>query len=553
MLAGNEIKVPDYQRAYSWDTPQPGVKSRKRTHTDVFLKDLEEHYNTASESQTTYYLGHFLFEKNGDTFYIIDGQQRLTTVTIFLSALFERLDEIKCFSTENSEDYILRKDTICFSTVQYDNIFFKDYVIHKSRLDTDGLETESARRIAQAFDYFRSELKDKSKEQLIGLLRIVSEATCTTHTVANETEAIQMFIFQNNRGKRPSNLEVIKAQFMYAVRLRANGDSDAKIQNIRQRFEDIYKAISHIEGYISEDDVLLYTFRVYVNSLWEDNPVGKVMAELKKDSALIFVENFTLALHQSFGRLKNFFSVEEKRSIAAHSLITLGNYATAIPFVIKAGLFNLAQDKKDQLYKSLEDLALRHSIIGTRGKITRRINDEFQGFSNEHIDITPILDQIERLKVSKEYWLSHWNNTALENALKGNVHIPAARFILWKYENHLISQGKGYAPKRFDDIQKPELEHIAPKTEPKEPRHGYGRYTERFKNEYLNNLGNYLLVSKSHNCQVGNVPFSKKHETYVHLRQQQEIRDMVPDAKRWSKNEIGQRQKKLSDFVLQNF
>ena len=39
MMAGNKIIVPDYQCAYSWDTP--AEKSDKNTQTDVFISDLE--------------------------------------------------------------------------------------------------------------------------------------------------------------------------------------------------------------------------------------------------------------------------------------------------------------------------------------------------------------------------------------------------------------------------------------------------------------------------------------------------------------------------------
>ena len=73
-----------------------------------------------------------------------------------------------------------------------------------------------------------------------------------------------MFIFQNNRGKRPTNLEIVKAQFMYNVHLYGSNDKDALIGEIKDRFEGIYKSISSIEYHINEDDVLLYTLRVYM-------------------------------------------------------------------------------------------------------------------------------------------------------------------------------------------------------------------------------------------------------------------------------------------------
>ena len=84
MLAGNKIFVPAYQRAYSWETETDKNKVNKQTN--VFLSDLVD-YNKSS-STTPYYFGHFLFEERQiNLFGVIDGQQRLTTIVIFLSAL----------------------------------------------------------------------------------------------------------------------------------------------------------------------------------------------------------------------------------------------------------------------------------------------------------------------------------------------------------------------------------------------------------------------------------------------------------------------------------
>ncbi len=85
MMANNEIYVPDYQRAYSWETPEENTKSK--THTDVFYADIEEYKN--SKAKAPFYFGHFLYEeKSKNKYAIIDGQQRLTTIVIFLSVLF---------------------------------------------------------------------------------------------------------------------------------------------------------------------------------------------------------------------------------------------------------------------------------------------------------------------------------------------------------------------------------------------------------------------------------------------------------------------------------
>ncbi|MFA7402218.1 MAG: DUF262 domain-containing protein, partial [Bacteroidales bacterium] len=202
MLAGNKIFVPTYQRAYSWETPSQDNSRNLKTHTDVFLQDLLD-YNRSS-AKTPYYFGHFLFEEKGDSYFgVIDGQQRLTTIVIFLSALYYKLKTYRALTEDEEvlyENMIKRKSNYIFSTVDYDNQLFKDYVIDQTKKNKNGLETESARRIVKAFDFFTSSFADKDEEFLIKMLKTVSEATCTTHPVKNESEAIQMFIFQNNRG-----------------------------------------------------------------------------------------------------------------------------------------------------------------------------------------------------------------------------------------------------------------------------------------------------------------------------------------------------------------
>lgn len=68
--------IPAYQRAYAWE---------KRQFIQ-FIEDLEEC------EVCDYYLGHFLFEQDGDTLYVIDGQQRLTTCIIFFRVFYKYIE-----------------------------------------------------------------------------------------------------------------------------------------------------------------------------------------------------------------------------------------------------------------------------------------------------------------------------------------------------------------------------------------------------------------------------------------------------------------------------
>lgn len=557
MLARNKIFVPTYQRAYSWDTEFDNTKTQK--HVNVFLSDLED-YNKSS-AVTPYYFGHFLFEeKSKNHFGVIDGQQRLTTIVIFLSVLFSKLKEIRSL-TKNEEELfenmIKRESNYVFSTVDYDNQSFKDYVFYQTKKNKNALETESERRIVKAFDFFSEALSNKDEKYLVKMLETVSEASCTTYLVKNESEAIQMFIFQNNRGKKPSNLEIIKAQFMFNVHLYGGDEKDSLIEEIKNRFEKIYKSISLIEYKIDEDDVLIYTLRVHFNSLWESNAIDKINKQLSESNPIPFIKLFTKSLAESFEHLTTFFGKDEQENIEIHSLINLGGFAIAIPFIIKAYKFGLETKEICKICSAMESLVLRHRLIGTRAELESRINTEYQNFTTKQPGIKPIVDRIEYMKnVSNDsWWWAYWNRSEFEKSIQGKIHHSIAKFLLWKYENYLENQGKnGYSLTRFDSIESPELEHIAPQTPTKEPiAAGYCEYDEEFKNQYIDCLGNYLLLSKSHNCSIGNKPFSEKRNSYNRLEQQREIQTMTAESKIWDKEKISKRKEKIVEFILKNF
>ena len=159
------------------------------------------------------------------------------------------------------------------------------------------------------------------------------------------------------------------------------------------------------------------------------------------------------------------------------------------------------------------------------------------------------------MKNVNDWWWAYWNNSHLEEAIQGGLEHSIAKFVLWKYENYLENQGNdGYSLTRFDKIESPELEHIAPQTPTNgEPiAAGYCEYDEEFINQYIDCLGNYLLLSKSHNCSVGNKPFAEKRSSYKHLAQQREIQNMTTETEIWDKEKIDIRKNKIVEFVIEN-
>lgn len=263
--------------------------------------------------------------------------------------------------------------------------------------------------------------------------------------------------------------------------------------------------------------------------------------------------------HFLFERRSNeeFYVIDGQQRLTTIVIFLSALFAKLKTRSLKAYRYNLPINQTKKLCSSLESLILRHRLVGTRADVTSRINDVFEGFTESNKSIDPIICRMKRLKkaeVSSEWWWAYWNDENLKASLKGKVNHSVAKYLLWKYEIHLGRSGTdGYLPPRFDSIISPELEHIAPLTEPDGKPHGYDDYDDVFKNQYLDCLGNYLLLSKSHNCKVGNRPFAEKRETYKHTAQQREIQRMVPATGVWNKETIERRQDKIVQFILETF
>ncbi len=548
LFTNNVLGVPDYQRAYSWDADR---------EVATFWADLQDYVRSRSEQP--YYLGHFLFEETAEKQYqVIDGQQRLTTITILACALFARLEQLRALTPEEKLLYgnVVRVgETYHFSTVGYDNQLLRDYVVSGVKKDRIGLDTVSQKRIVDAYDYFTKQLEGLGADEVAQLLKVMFRASCTTHTVKDETEAIQMFIFQNNRGKRLSNLELIKAEFLYTLHLQGGIEKEALIKEVHGRFERIYTFIARIEHRVDEDSILAYTNCVYYENLEANKKGAKelVLSDLKKDGVVKFVMEFTRCLSDCFEKVVTFFELE-KKAFYLHSLLMVADRAIMFPFMIKALKFAVPAGDLERLARALESIFIRNMVIGTRAELTSRLNGKFKEFNGQ---VEPIITHIKWMKAQKQGWWCYWRDEEFSQALVSVTNHYVARKLLWEYENLLRKRDAKagyYEPLRWGQMEDPNLEHIAPKTENEAPSAGYDTYDEAFRNECLESLGNYLLLSDRHNKSIGNCPFAEKRASYQYLAQQREVQDMTDaNAPHWGREQIEERQAKIVKMLLEAY
>ena len=152
----HQFVIPRFQRDYSWD----------KKHYQEFLEDLIENFKIKDNEIiiSPYFIGTMLFignfiESGNSQIKVIDGQQRITTITIFFSVLFDKFNEIDEPNLANKIfEYIMTTDDngnevrILNSDSHYP--FFSYYVQDKDRThNNEPPTTEGEEGIKEAFDF----------------------------------------------------------------------------------------------------------------------------------------------------------------------------------------------------------------------------------------------------------------------------------------------------------------------------------------------------------------------------------------------------------------
>lgn len=553
--------IPAYQRAYSWGHVQ----------REQFIQDLRDAANT-------YYLGHFLFEKEEgkEVMYLIDGQQRLTTIVIFFSCLKYALegrndleDKKICRLLGNQYLRDAIDDKARFETVEYDNPFFVKEIIDR-RMPFDGediIDSKSKRRIRQCREYFDRTFREETTETLLHWMKLVEEAKVTEFHVTGKAEAAQIFAFQNDRGKSLTQLEVLKSFFMLQIFLRVQKDGRQKtyIDNLNHSFRKIYESIVNTD--IKEDDILRYFWMAYDERGYYTKNVISEIENSFKTRPVDDITEFVELLARTFVYVVKIDKDNETLDIA--NLKRIKRMAQCYPLMIRCRIIcNASEETYNRTIKLIENVIFRAAIRGGRAEIESRLNG-FRGAMNDNASIMQAInDFIIRMK-----W-DYWNDGELKNALNSSgmyFNKNMCRYVLWRYEQSLCPKDYPATRITWDNIMADQsLEHIAPQTPTngKPVAAGYGIYSDLEHPEegietggWLNCLGNMMLLTQSQNSTAGNHPLKYKLEVYEGedsmIRQQHEIRSfckMHEETKEyyWDKDCIKNRLNHIVQQALQN-
>lgn len=523
------IRIPAYQRAYSWSDKQ----------CSQFLEDLLE------QKGKKYYLGQFLFEKDGSTLFIIDGQQRLTTSILFLSAIAK----IKILKAENidiiKEIYL----TDVFKTIDDDQVIFKKVTQKHLVSAIDDTETISQKRIIEAFNFFERELNKLDVENLNSIQQTLEDAVISTFYITNKVEATQVFEYQNNRGKELSKFEVIKAYLMHQIYIQSTNNNQANndITEIQSIISKTYRYIEAVEGYFTENELLDNYCNLFFNI---DGSIEAIKEKLNKEENKIiwiklFFENFVELTHSAKSIVTN------KNQSDITNLFFVGNEANWK--LVLLTLFYKGEVTGDIFKKILKLL----EVLCFKLKLGDYRSDHLPYFSKRYFnpkdsyDINDLYQDI--ITVTEIGFKWYWNEgDRFKNIIinyfdneKWHYNRNIIKFVLWQYENSLRIKNRSGALLDKDLYNSYTIEHIKPQNPSNE------EYTESFKNNYLQIVGNLALLTQSQNSKFSNKSFEIKSELFqdTALSSYTEIREKT----KWTEKEIAERHKRISDFAKQYF
>ncbi len=539
----NTFAVPNYQRAYSWEVGKDEDKQ-----VPQFLTDLKEHPINVPQ----YHLGHFLFEKDKNDrnkFWIIDGQQRLTTAVILMSCIYRRLQGEPEMEKETSniynEYFFSTDEKQKFETVNYDNNFFINIVI-ENRSDT--ADTKSRKRIIAAEKYFSKEIAKVDVGTIIHWKQLIENAKITTDTVEDKAEATQIFTFQNDRGKDLTDLEKLKAYLMLQIYLSCKTtetDPNFAINYIEKEFESIYRSLEKIE-IVNENQILSYHTTAFIAL------AGTAMERIKntfnkepESNQQKWIKDFAVNLKESF---EHSLSIQKKREELSYIADVLYlDTPNSFPLLLKLYHFQVSDTIREALVRLVEIILFK--LKYTNGNYyTNYLPSRALNFKGNIQELKKALLNDAKYGF-KHYWSFERDFT---NYLEGDNHyFRLSRYLLWKYENKLreeVGEPAMLYPEfanlyggsaRFENT----IDHWTPQNPYKV------EYEEEFNQKYLHNIGNMVLSTRSRNASDGNnLPSDRSTESTLISRQKLE-----PFKNNWGKGEIKKRQMDIVNFALKHW
>lgn len=546
--------VPRFQREYSWD----------EVEHETLWKDICDHIKISGSEFTLsdYFIGSLVLvgdDTKDKVFQIVDGQQRLTTITIIFSALSQRYRDIgetslaqSCYSFVEGKD----GDYKPFFKLENENpkpfmqkrIQFIDILNNNKNLSLKP-STEEEERLLKAYEFYYSRLSENNLKEKFGnqfdyvnMLKIIRDQIIKFKTifitVNTMEEAYTIFETLNAKGKDLLTIDLIKNKIFKLL----NGehpDDDAKTywSNLKKTLNSRNKRIN-ISVFLRHYWISKYDF-VTESKIYES--FNRRIEESENEYNLFLTDLLDSAKSYcliSNPDIKDWLMMEEKEIY--YSLSALNTFDVVQPRPLILALFDARKRKilnVNDVRETLKYIEKFHFLFsgitssrasGLEGKYST-LSRKLRKCSNK-TDARKVIEELKTYlngrKPDIEIFRKYFADLEFVNDKTADKKL--IQYIFFNIEKAMYSTDE-IIPHNLT------LEHIYPQSGQLENR---GR------------IGNILPLSKEINSNVKDDNLEKKMPEFLksELKAVKEFSDKHNSKTKWTNEDIDERTNELSDY-----
>lgn len=565
--------IPKFQREYIWNKD-----------------NWEELLNDVLESDGNHFIGSIIcINKGTDTFNpeleLIDGQQRLTTISLVFSAIYQLLkdkikdndDELKSELTNLKYSLTLKHNKNLRIELSYQNNNHQDYQAVLSEIGVIdfsdiNLKNIGNRRIYKAYRYFLNKLENFSEKELFGLLEKIKATMIVKIEVSSHSDAFLLFESLNNRGVPLSAIDLIKNKMLSELEKKAG-------LTIDESFTKWNKIINALPEYTIQERFIRQFYNAFKSdaNIKVGNYSKATRSNIIKIYETLIAKNPTYIFDQLIEKSSIYnelvfpddLELEPYLSIKSE-LIDLSNVQAAPAYAFLLFLFSNYKGQEVTFYKEVIKLLVKYFI--------RRNITDFPNTRNLDQIFIDIIEELhnDQEKVNIKYIAEYFTSgerfspkDKFEEYLNGDLYemnVEATRFILSK-----IEEAKRQTKEITTDFWKKDrsnkliwsIEHVFPEGK-NIPKYwlkmiadGDKEKAEALQEKYVHQLGNLTLTI--YNQSLSNFEFIKKRDRKdskgknIGYKNQLFLNDVLAKKDEWKISDIEKRTKELVDIALEIF
>ena len=541
---GGLYRVPPYQRDYSWDEEQ----------WDDLWSDLAD---LRLQPDDRHYMGAVVVEAQSDReFLVIDGQQRLATLTLLVLAVIDRLGRLADAGEQAEKNreratalrsrFIGEKDPASLvlssklSLNQTDDDFFQDYLVQlRPPLNPRGLP-RSNRLLYECFRFFARKLEvEATSMDGEGLAQLVTETVgrqllFILITVDDELNAYTVFETLNARGLELSTTDLLKNYLFSRVKVASD------LTALQRRWRALIGTVQQE----SFPDLLRYHLLCDVPRVRGERLFKLVRDRVKTPEAvfeLMTVLEGRAQVYAALGDVTHAYWVEAPANKQYVRELQIFRVRQMTPLLFATRERFSAPDFT-RVLKLVSVLSFRYSVVG--GLNPNVLEQAYHVAAKAVLDGTAttlqhVYERLQALLVDDRKFEQDFAHLEIDT---GSQRKRLAKYILTRLEQD--ASGRSTDP----DTDPATIEHILPENpgaawEAMFPRQNWDGSTYR--------LGNLTLLEPALNRRVSNEGYVDKCAVYAAESRYQLTRDVASRApEEWTPQHLDRRQNQLARRAL---